>query len=105
MLNEENKELCQKVLGKYGMKSQLMMVMEECAELVQAISKLFRYEKTSACEQYERANFAFVLELVDVIVMCQQMVLALGYDMDLINELAKPKLEKALKGSDGNAVN
>lgn len=94
MLNEENKKLCWEVLSKFGITHQMDMVVEECAELQKAVCKLFRYENTdkfgSALDNYNE-------ELVDVIVMCQQMLLADGISMDEVNKRAKAKLERALK--------
>ena len=42
MLNKENKDLCWAVLTKYGIRNQRLMVIEECAELIKAVCKLFR---------------------------------------------------------------
>ena len=82
------------MLSKYGIGHQKEMVIEECAELQKAVCKTFRYENTdklgSALENYRE-------ELVDVIVMCQQMLLIDGIGMDEVNERAKAKLERALK--------
>lgn len=93
MLNEENKNLCWSVLTKYGISNQRMMVVEECSELIKAICKRFRDSYG-----YNKANDDnYKEELVDVIVMCQQMLLADGIGMDVVNEKAKAKLERALK--------
>ena len=90
MLNQENKELCWQVLAKYGIKYQRNMVAEESAELVQATCKLFRYG--------ESEKDHYIEELVDTIVVIQEMLLADGITMDEVNNRAKPKLIKALKG-------
>lgn len=71
MLNERNKSLCWRVLAKYGCEHQLNMVIEECSELRE--------------------------ELVDVVVVCQQMFLALKMDEEDINKRAGSKLERALQ--------
>lgn len=89
MLNHDNQELCWEVLTKYGIRNQRMMVIEECSELQKAICKEYRNEKT---------NDDFLEELVDVIVMCQQMLLADGISMDVVNKLANKKLNRALEG-------
>ena len=93
MLNDENKELCWKVLAKYGIIHQMDMVIEECAELQKAVCKMFR---SKTAEHY--ANF--IEELIDVIVMCQQMLLNSGMDMDEVNKRARVKLERALHETD-----
>lgn len=90
MLNEENKKLCWEVLSKFGIANQMDMVIEECAELQKAVCKLFRSETEKHFEN-------FIEELVDVIVVCQQMLLNLGISMDEVNRRAKEKLERALQ--------
>lgn len=92
MLNGENKELCWLVLSKYGIENQQRMVIEECAELQKAICKLFR-DKDKKNGKYQ---INYIEEIVDVLVMCQQMLLAENIDTDLLNTMAKAKLERAL---------
>ena len=95
MLNKENKDLCWKVFLIHGPQNQLLMLVEECAELQQAVSKLFRYK-----ENRERLGIfreLFIEELIDVIVMCQQMLLYWGVEMDEVNNRAKQKLERAIE--------
>ena len=102
MLNKENKDLCWKVLAKYGVKHQQNMVIEECAELQKAICKLFRDNG----KRQSKHQINYVEELVDVIVMCEQMVLAEQITEDMINRLAKIKLERALEnGENTNSAN
>ena len=68
------------------------MVIEECAELQKAVCKIHRDDGhiTEAHDENLRE------ELVDVVVMCQQMFLAMRMDTDEINNRAKAKLERAL---------
>ena len=93
MLNEENKKLCWQVLSRHGVENQQRMVIEECAELQKAVCKLFR-DKDKKQGKYK---INFLEELVDVIVMCQQMILAENISNDMLNNMAKIKLERALK--------
>ena len=69
------------------------MVIEECAELQKAVCKIHRDDGhiTEAHDENLRE------ELVDVLVVCQQMFLALKMDEEDINKLAGSKLERALK--------
>ena len=90
MLNRENIKLCYDVLTKYGIQHQRNMVIEECAELQKAVCKLFRADTLA-----HRDNF--LEELVDVIVVVEQMLLVERLPMEEVNEMAKAKLEKALK--------
>ena len=93
MLNKQNIDLCWQVLSKYGIENQQRMVIEECAELQKAVCKLFR-DKAKKQGKYK---INFLEELVDVIVMCQQMILAENISNDMLNNMAKIKLERALK--------
>lgn len=93
MLNKENKELCWSVLAKYGCEHQLNMVIEECAELQKAVCKIHRDDGHITDEHDENLRE----ELVDVMVVCQQMFLALKMNEDEINKRAGAKLERALQ--------
>lgn len=102
MLNKENIDLCWQVLSKYGIENQQRMVIEECAELQKAVCKLFRdKEKKNGKHQIN-----FVEELIDVIVMCEQMILSESISDEMLNIMAKVKLERALEdGKDKNCTN
>lgn len=80
------------MLAKYGCEHQLNMVIEECSELQKAVCKIHRDDGhiTEAHDENLRE------ELVDVIVVCQQMFLAMRMDTDEINNRAKAKLKRAL---------
>lgn len=93
MLNRENKDLCWRVLAKYGCEHQMNMVIEECAELQKAVCKIIRDDGHITDEHDEN----FKEELVDTLVMCQQMLLALKMDEDEINQRAGGKLARALR--------
>lgn len=93
MLNDQNKKMCWEVLAKFGCEHQMGMVVEECAELQKAVCKIIRDDGRVADAHDEN----FREELVDVIVVCQQMFLALKMTDDEINKRAGAKLERALK--------
>ena len=97
MLNKENIDLCWQVLSKYGIENQQRMVIEECAELQKAVCKLFR-DKAKKQGKYK---INFIEELVDVIVMCEQMILSEEISEEMLNAMAKAKLERALHGDNG----
>ena len=88
MLNKENKLKCSKVIQAYPKEHQLMMLMEELAELIQATSKLVRYGDTEP----------FLEEFADVEVMLEQMRQMYHIDDDEINKRAEKKLYRALDG-------
>ena len=97
MLNKENIDLCWQVLSTYGVENQQRMVIEECAELQKAVCKLFR-DKDKKQGKYK---INFIEELVDVIVMCEQMILSEEISEEMLNAMAKAKLERALHGDNG----
>ena len=90
MLNKENIELCWKLLEIYGIEAQAIIAIEECSELQKALCKSLRNNQTWNAESVKE-------ELVDTIVMCQQLLLCIGMDVDDVNKRAKVKLERALK--------
>ena len=89
MLNQENREKCRRVLNQFGYRHQALILVEECAELQQAVCKLFRSE-TTLMSQSEN----FKEEIVDVIVMVTQAVMMSGLSAEEINRRAKEKLDK-----------
>jgi hypothetical protein len=67
----QNREaLIQKALSKWGGKRQLIVLMEECGELVQAASKILR-ETPEGITDIE-ASTNFIEELIDVELMVDQ---------------------------------
>lgn len=93
MLNKENIDLCWKVLSKYGVSNQRDKVIEECAELIDAVCHLRKAENNKIYSMDLLEHFHD--EIVDVIVLCQQMVLVERLS-NKIDEMAKLKLERAL---------
>ena len=88
MLNKENKHKCTKVIDIYPREHQLMILMEELAELIQATSKLLRYG----------AMEPFLEEYADVAVMMEQARQLYHIDDKEINKRAGKKLFRALEG-------
>ena len=88
MLNKENREKCGKVINAYPKEHQLLLLMEELAELIQATSKLVRYGDTEP----------FLEEFADVEVMLEQMRQMYHIDAEEINKRAEKKLWRALDG-------
>ena len=88
MLNKENKHKCTKVIDIYPREHQLMILMEELAELIQATSKLLRYDDMEP----------FLEEYADVAVMMEQARQLYHIDDKEINKRAGKKLFRALEG-------
>jgi NTP pyrophosphatase (non-canonical NTP hydrolase) len=82
----------QKILDHYGFEAQLEILIEECAELIQAAQKLKRYGYSDSCiEYYEN----FKEEVADVCVMVEQMILAI--DENEVLGLAEEKVERQMR--------
>ena len=87
MLNQTNQILCELCLSRYGRDTQLIILTEECAELIKEAAKSLRgYERPEKLKE----------ELIDVIVMTEQLRLDMDISMDEVNERAEKKLRRAL---------
>lgn len=71
MNKEQQRDLYRTALQKYGVMPQVLMVVEECGELLSALSKYNR----SRIEAFD-----VITELADVCIMVEQMAELLGYD-------------------------
>lgn len=87
-MNDMNKEILNKAIAHYGVKPQLGVAMEECAELIQAISKLQRY----GCEPEVIENL--VEEIADVLIMIEQIKIITDVTDDCINWAVRQKLNR-----------
>ena len=83
-LNKENRERCGKIIKIYPKEHQLLLAMEELAELTQAISKYLRYGDTEPLME----------EYADVEIMLEQLKQMLQID----DKRADKKLWRALDG-------
>ena len=88
MLNKKNRKRCGKVIKVYPEDHQMMILMEELAELIQATSKLMRYNDMDL----------FLEEYSDVHVMLEEMRQLLHIKKSEVNKRAKKKLYRALEG-------
>lgn len=89
------KEQCAKIAEHYGEGAQLDILQEECAELIQAVSKI-RREIPNAYEN-------FIDELADVSIMIEQMISFMDDDEKTtlykkINEKLERQLRRISKG-------
>lgn len=72
----------------YGKEAQSRQVMEECAELIQAVNKMLRYEDRPAEPEY----YLLVEEIADVEIMLYQLKVMFNVSDD---EVFKVKIQKA----------
>lgn len=87
-MSEQQKAKCKLILEHYGIESQKRMLIEECAELIQAVTKLERYGENAKTKQNLFA------EVADVEVMIEQIKQAYNYGTD---RLVEYKLDRQLK--------
>lgn len=65
-MTEQQKAMCRQILEHYGIESQRRILVEECAELIQAISKV---ERNGSTTEMIRNLFA---EIANVEIMLEQ---------------------------------
>lgn len=92
-MTEEQKKMVRKIAAHYGIKSQEQVAIEECAELIQAITKSNRGRKTprGLIEDIE----AIAGEIADVLIMCEQLAYLYGIG-EVVNEQIEFKISRQL---------
>ena len=89
------------IADHYGRKNQMPMLQEECAELIQAVSKLARagdWEETSSLHQklqYLNARYSVAEEMADVWIMLLQAEHLLG-NREMVEIYAQQKLDRTI---------
>ena len=91
MDRQERLKLYTKALDKYGIMPQVLMVVEECGELLSALSKYNRHRVESP---------EVITELADVSIMVEQLATYFGYDK--FKEEKQRKLERLKSRLDEN---
>jgi len=90
-MTTDQKAKCRQILSHYGIEKQRRQLVEECAELIQAIMKLERTDK-------ERVHY--IEELADVEIMMEQMKIRLQtYDplgWDIFTDMIEQKTNRQL---------
>ena len=89
-MTSEMKRACKQIVTHYGGKEQRHILIEECAELIQAVIK---------CERgSEDADENFIEELADVSIMVEQMKQSLClYDLQRYNDIMRRKLTRQIE--------
>lgn len=84
-----DKELVKKVIHKHGTVTQSMIAMEECSELIQAISKCLRSKEMIPTETREH----LIEEMADVMICLEQLMLMYSItDEELISWIERKEL-------------
>lgn len=97
-MNEKQTEKALEILSYYGEDKQRRQLVEECAELIQAVTKLERAQESGDIGKITEKVLELVGELVDVRIMLQQITMSLFYDVskDMIYEQMEYKLQRQL---------
>lgn len=90
-----NKDVMKHVVDKYGKDAQSTICMEECAELIQAISKAMRY-KDDPGEVEHLAE-----EIADVLICIEQLKIMYNITDNMIREWIYYKEKRQVKRMEG----
>lgn len=87
-MTEKQKEVLCDALWRYGEENQLRICMEECAELIQAISKVQRYPESKE----HKANL--LEEIADVLICIEYVKLIYGISEMFIDKEIEYKIQR-----------
>lgn len=100
-MNAEQQKKCKRILDHYGAANQRLQLIEECAELIQAINKYNRAIGSITTGYYPdviKAENDIGREIADVLIMIEQISTALFKDdRSFIDEVIECKLNKQLQ--------
>lgn len=86
-----------KILNHYGEKKQRRQLVEECAELIQAVTKLERAQERDGIAKVIERTHDLASELADVRIMIEQIEMSLCGDISTnIQEQIEYKLQRQL---------
>lgn len=89
-----------KVVGFYGEDAQSMVHMEECAELIQAVSKMRRVRKKDKDDT--EAYYNLVEEMADVLICMEQMRIMYEISDHEIQNMIDRKCQRQEERMNGN---
>jgi hypothetical protein len=97
-MTEKQTKKALEILNYYGDHKQRRQLVEECAELIQAVTKIERAQESGDVGKLTEKTLELVGELVDVRIMLQQITMSLFQDVskDMINEQIEYKLQRQL---------
>lgn len=79
------------IIDHYGVEAQLGMLQEECAEVIQAVSKIRRHGKNKADMKH------LTEEVADVLVVINEFIATGELNYDEIHKIMDRKVERELK--------
>lgn len=87
----KNKDVLEKAIKKYGVEKQLLVCMEEPAELIQAVSKVERYPEDSTRMQ------DLIEEMADVTICLEYLMLIYNIRQEELDEWINRKVKRISK--------
>ena len=91
-MTDEQKASCRAIAQHYGFNNQRHILTEECAELIQAVSKIDRAKNIG---ELDKAYDKFYEEIADVLIMIEQMIF--DEDVETINSIINQKIDRQMK--------
>lgn len=92
-MTEEQKKKVEDIAYHYGMRQQEQIAIEECAELIKAITKSNRGEQTGS--EYVKKIADIASEIADVLIMCEQLTYLYGIG-EIVQEQIEYKISRQL---------
>lgn len=90
---ENMRDMCKQIADKYGYPSQSGQLMEECAELIQAINK---YKRAKTGEEQHIALQHYIEEIADVEIMLEQIKYLLDIKSSELDDIKQYKIHRVL---------
>lgn len=96
-MTEKQTEKALEILSYYGEEKQRRQLVEECAELIQAVTKLERAQESDGIAKVIERTHDLASELADVRIMIEQIEMSLCGDISTnIQEQIEYKLQRQL---------
>lgn len=92
-MTDWQKKKVREIAAHYGIKSQEQVAIEECAELIQAITKNNRGAQIGS--EYVKKIADVAGEIADVLIMCEQLAYLYGIE-EVVNEQIDFKIARQL---------
>lgn len=92
-MTEEQKKKVREIAAHYGVQQQEQIAIEECAELIKAITKSNRGAQTGS--EFVKKITDVAGEIADVLIMCEQLTYLYGVG-ELVNEQIEYKISRQL---------
>ena len=93
-MTKEQKAKCKQIFQHYDVHAQERQLIEECAELIQALTKYERKFETGRPAAEEKVNV--MEELADVMIMCEQFA-GSWFKEQPLNAMIDRKLERQMQ--------